>query len=221
MDYLMPFFDMFLLMINFILKIDVYLLTFAEQYGSYLYGILFLIVFCETGLIVTPILPGDSLLFAAGAICSRGILDPFLTIGVTIVAAFLGDLVNYSGGRFFGVKLFKDNSRFLKKSYIDKTELFYQKYGAKAIVFCRFVPIVRTFAPFIAGFGKMNYGTFIFYNIFGAVLWAPTFVLAGYFFGNIPVVREMFTLTIFGIIGVSLIPLLVEFIRGYRKRQLS
>ena len=211
-------YEFIIFLFHFILKIDQYLDVIVRDYGMLTYGILFLIVFCETGLVVTPILPGDSLLFAAGALSARGAINLHYLVLLVIVAAILGDTVNYTIGKYFGERLFKGRSRFFKKSYLDKTHHFYEKYGNKTIVFCRFVPIVRTFAPFIAGVGKMNYLKFMSYNIVGGMAWAMIFVYGGYFFGNVPVIRESLTLMIIVIIAVSLMPIAVEIVKSMRKR---
>lgn len=207
MDIIFSFFDFFVFLFQFILRIDQYLETIILNYGVLVYLILFLIIFCETGLVVTPILPGDSLLFAVGAFSARGLLDLKLAMSLIIVAAILGDTVNYLLGKSFGVYFFSEKSRFLKKSYIDRTNRFYEKYGNKTIVFARFVPIVRTFAPSIAGFGRMNYSKFMTYNVVGGIVWTVMFTLSGYFFGEIPVIRESLTLMIIGIIVLSVLPL--------------
>lgn len=188
-----------------------------KNYGTMTYLVLFLIVFCETGLIVTPILPGDSLLFVAGAIASRGLLDIRLLILLISFAAIIGDMVNYTVGRLFGVQLFKTESRFLKKSYIEKTHTLFEKYGNKAIVLCRFVPIVRTFTPFIAGFGQMHYGKFMVYNIVGGTAWALIFLLGGFYFGELPVIKQSLTLTIIGIVFLSMLPMFIEIFRAKRR----
>ena len=192
-----------------------------KDYGVLTYAILFAIVFCETGLIVTPILPGDSLLFVAGAIASRQLLDIRLLIVLISAAAILGDMVNYSVGRWFGVQLFKSESRFLKKSYIERTHKLFEKYGNKAIVLCRFVPIVRTFTPFVAGFGQMNYAKFMFYNISGGTAWACIFLLGGYFFGDLPFIKQSLTLTIVAIVALSLVPIYFEVFKARRSHHLS
>jgi membrane-associated protein len=172
------------------------------------------VVFCETGLVVTPFLPGDSLLFAAGAIAATGAMQVELLIVLLIVAAIVGDTVNYWIGNYIGPRAFSGNIRFLRKDYLDRTHAFYEKYGGKAIVLARFVPIVRTFAPFVAGVGTMNYSRFIFYNVLGAIIWVFIFVLAGYFFGNIPAVEDNFTLVILVIIGISVLPMIFEMVKA-------
>lgn len=204
--------------IDFVLHIDVHLGEIIGNYGGLTYGILFLIIFVETGLVVTPFLPGDSLLFAAGAFAALGLLNIWVLIGLLILAAFLGDTANYWIGHFFGEKIVKSKRIPIKEEHIKKTEAFYEKHGAKTIVLARFVPIVRTFAPFVAGVGKMSYGHFIAYNIIGGVIWVPAFSLMGYFFGNIPAVKHNFTLVIFAIIGVSVLPMIVEVIKGKTKK---
>jgi membrane-associated protein len=203
----MPFLDLFL-------HLDEHLYRVIQDYGAWTYALLFLIIFCETGLVVTPILPGDSLLFAAGTFAASGALDWATLLVLLIVAAVLGDAVNYSIGKYLGPKAF--SYRFLKKEYLARTEQFYERYGAKTIVLARFVPIVRTFAPFLAGVGCMNYWRFARYNVVGAVLWVGLCTLAGYLFGNIPVVKENFSLVILGIVFVSVLPAVVEYWRTRR-----
>jgi len=200
--------------IDLFLHLDMHLQTVIQNYGTWTYVILFFIIFCETGLVVTPILPGDSLLFAAGAFAATGSLDLAWLLILLTVAAVLGDAVNYAIGRFMGPKVFSQpDSRFLKREYLDRTHQFYEKYGGKTIIIARFVPIVRTFAPFVAGVGSMTYAKFASYNITGGLLWVGVCVLAGYAFGNIPVVQENFTLVILGIIFVSILPGIIEFLR--------
>jgi membrane-associated protein len=203
--------------IDLFLHLDVHLDTVIQQYGQWTYLVLFLIIFCETGLVVTPILPGDSLLFAAGTFAARGSMDVNLLMGLLIVAAILGDAVNYSIGRALGPRVLSGKHRFLKREYLDRTQRFYERYGGKTIIFARFVPIVRTFAPFLAGVGSMNYGRFALYNVTGAVLWIVLFVLGGYFFGNIPIVKENFTLVILAVIVVSIMPAVIEAWRSRRE----
>ncbi|MBI4056442.1 MAG: DedA family protein [Elusimicrobia bacterium] len=203
---------------DFILHLDKHLNTIIQQYGTWTYLILFMIVFCETGLVVTPLLPGDSLLFAAGAFAGMGSLNVgwlFLLLGA---AAILGDTVNYQIGNYLGPKVFqKEDSRFLKKEYLDRTHQFYEKYGGKTIIIARFVPIVRTFAPFVAGVGHMTYGRFLSYNVVGGILWVAVFVGGGYLFGNLPAVKHNFTLVILAIIVLSILPGIIEFLRARRK----
>lgn len=203
-----------LFLVDFILHIDAHLAELIRDYGTLTYVILFLIIFCETGLVVTPFLPGDSLLFAAGAFAAIGLLDPLLLFVILVAAGILGDGVNYWIGRNFGLRGFSDTARFLNTRHIDKTNAFYEKHGPMTIVIARFLPIVRTFAPFVAGIGRMNYRRFTTYNISGAVLWVGCCGLAGYLFGNIPVVRDNFSLVVMGIIVVSLIPGAVAIIRA-------
>ncbi len=206
-------------LIDFILHIDDHLLTLVKNYGVWTYAILFLIIFAETGFVVTPFLPGDSLLFAAGALAATGALNPYLLGGLLFVAAVLGDTVNYSAGAYFGTRVFKEDARIFKLKYLRKTEDFFEKYGGKTIVIARFVPIVRTYAPFVAGASTMNYSRFIFYNLFGGALWVGLFVAAGYLFGNIPVVKNNFSLTVLVIILLSLVPILVELVKNRAKRR--
>jgi len=201
-------------LIDLFLHLDVHLNTVIRDYGMWTYLILFLIIFCETGLVITPILPGDSLLFAAGAFAASGSLDVTWLFLLLTVAAVLGDAVNYAVGHFMGPKVFsQENSRIFKKEYLNRTHQFYEKYGGKTIIIARFVPIVRTFAPFVAGVGSMTYAKFASYNVIGGVLWVAVCVGAGYAFGNIPVVKENFTLVILGIIFVSILPGIIEYLR--------
>lgn len=218
MEFFQHALDFLIFLFNFVLKIDQYLGGIIKDYGLLTYLILFLIIFCETGLVVTPILPGDSLLFAAGAFAAKGLLDARLLILIITVAAILGDMVNYTVGRFFGAKLFQRESRYLKKSYIDRTHSFFETHGDKAIIFCRFVPIVRTFTPFVAGFGKMTYSKFMIYNCAGAVAWAVIFIAGGYFFGDLPIIRESLTLTILAIVFISVIPFFWQLLKLRKSR---
>lgn len=193
--------------VDFILHIDVHLGEMISTYGALTYALLFAIVFCETGLVVTPFLPGDSLLFAAGAFAARGDLSLPVVLGVLFLAAALGDTVNYSIGRTLGPRwLSKEDSRIFKREYLDRTREFFHRHGGKTIVMARFVPIVRTFAPFVAGVGHMRYRRFLAFNIGGAVAWVGGFTALGYFFGNIPAVEENFTLAILAIIALSVMP---------------
>jgi membrane-associated protein len=203
-------------LVDFIIHIDDHLQEIIRNYGGLTYLILFLIIFAETGLVVTPILPGDSLLFAAGTFAALGSLDPFLLTILLIVAAVVGDGVNYWIGHWVGPKAFSGKVRWLRQDYLKRTEAFYEKHGGKTIILARFVPIVRTFAPFVAGVGRMHYGRFLAYNVVGAIIWVVVCVSAGYFFGNLPFVRENFSLVVLGIVGVSLIPLIVEWVRHRR-----
>jgi membrane-associated protein len=204
--------------IDLFLHLDQHLGQLISQYGTWTHLILFLIVFCETGLVVTPFLPGDSLLFAAGTFAALGALDLWLVVLLLIIAAIAGDTVNYWVGAYIGPRAFRGDVRFLRKEYLDRTHAFYEKHGGKTIILARFVPIIRTFAPFVAGVGAMSYPKFIVYNVAGAVLWVGLFVLGGYFFGNIPVVRNNFTLVILAIIAISVLPIAVEALRGRRSR---
>jgi membrane-associated protein len=204
--------------IDLFLHLDQHLGQLISQYGTWTHLILFLIVFCETGLVITPFLPGDSLLFAAGTFAAIGALDLWLIITLLILAAILGDTVNYWVGAYIGPRAFKGDMRFLRKEYLDRTHAFYEKHGGKTIILARFVPIIRTFAPFVAGVGAMSYGKFITYNVVGAVLWVGLFVLGGFFFGNITVVRENFTLVILAIIAISVLPIAVEALRSRSRR---
>ena len=202
--------------VDFVLHIDVHLQEIIGQYGALTYLILFLIVFAETGLVVTPILPGDSLLFAAGTFAALGSLDPFVLSLLLIVAAIAGDTVNYWVGHWVGPRAFSGKIRWLRVDYLKRTEAFFERHGGKTIMLARFVPIVRTFAPFVAGVGRMHYGRFLGWNVLGGIVWVTVCVAAGYFFGNLPFVRDNFSLVVLGIIGVSLIPILVEWIRHRR-----
>ena len=198
-------------LIDFILHIDQHLIELTQTYGLWIYAILFLIVFCETGLVVTPFLPGDSLLFAAGAVAALGGMNVHIAAALLLAAAVIGDAANFAIGKYFGEKLFaKPDSRVFKREYLDKTHAFYEKYGGKTIILARFVPIVRTFAPFVAGMGDMHYGRFIRYNIIGALMWVGLLTYAGYFFGELPVVKNNFGLVVIGIIAVSVLPMAVE-----------
>lgn len=205
-------------LVDLFLHLDKHLDRVIQDYGTGTYGLLFLIIFLETGLVVTPILPGDSLLFAAGAFAARGSLELPLLLGLLIVAAVLGDAVNYAIGYFLGTRIVKPGNRFLKQEYLDKTHRFYERYGGKTIIIARFVPIVRTFAPFLAGAGKMNYWHFAAYNVVGAVLWIAACTLAGYFFGGLAVVKDNFTLVVLGIVFVSVLPAVVEVVRARSQR---
>ena len=211
MDLLSSLLDMFL-------HLDKYLLNFVNDYKNWTYLVLFLVIFFETGLVVTPFLPGDSLLFAAGAIAALGILNIWLLLGILILAAFLGDTANYSIGSFLGKKAFERNYKLIKKEYLLKAHTFYEKHGGKTIIIARFVPIIRTFAPFVAGIGEMKYSRFILYNILGGILWVFTCTFSGYFFGNLQIVKDNFSLVILAIIFISLIPMLVEYFRHKFKR---
>jgi membrane-associated protein len=209
-------------LIDFILHIDVYLLDIVTTYGAWIYGVLFAIVFAETGLVVTPILPGDSLLFAAGALAASGALDVRVLLVLLVVAAVAGDAVNYSIGRAVGTRIIRRAEvdprwrRWINPAHIAKAHEFFERHGGKAIVLARFMPIVRTFVPFVAGAAEMTYPSFAFYNVAGGIAWVAICVGAGYIFGNVPVVKENFTLVALGIVAVSLLPMVVEYI-GHRR----
>jgi membrane-associated protein len=202
--------------IDFILHIDVHLDAIIQSYGTLTYVLLFGIVFCETGLVVTPFLPGDSLLFATGAFAARGSLDVWIVIVLLSIAAILGDTANYWIGARIGPKVFhRDDVRFLNRKHLERTHEFYERYGGKTIVIARFIPIVRTFAPFVAGIGKMSYLRFLTYNVVGGIAWVLIFVLGGFYFGNIPVVKRNFTFVIMAIIVISVLPAVIEVIRQH------
>ena len=204
-------------LVDFILHLDTHLAEIIARYGVWTNLILFLIVFAETGLVVTPFLPGDSLLFAAGTFAALGSLDPGLLIVLLSIAAILGDTLNYWVGAFVGPRAFTGEVRWLKKEYLDRTHAFYEKHGGKTIILARFIPIIRTFAPFVAGVGAMTYSRFLLYNVVGGIVWVTLFVLAGYFFGNLPAVRQNFTYVIFAIILLSVMPIVVEFVKARRR----
>ena len=209
--------EFFSFIIDFILHIDQHLTELAAQYGVWIYGILFLIIFCETGLVVMPLLPGDSLLFAAGSIAAIGKMNIHLMVVLLIIAAILGDAVNFMVGKFFGEKLFANpNSKIFKQSHLQKTQQFYAKHGGKTIILARFIPIVRTFAPFVAGMGHMTYHHFLAYNVIGGVLWVTLFSYLGYFFGNLPIVKDNLSLVLIAIIVLSILPGIIEIIRHKR-----
>jgi membrane-associated protein len=204
---------------DFFIHLDEHLDAIIQQYGVWTYAILFLIVFCETGLVVTPLLPGDSLLFAVGTFAATGSFDVTLISITLIVAAILGDAVNYSCGAYIGPKVFSPKySRWFKPAHLERTQKFYERHGGKTIILARFVPIVRTFAPFVAGVGKMPYSKFFFYNVTGAIAWVLIFVVAGYLFGNIPFVRDNFAFVALGIVAVSLLPMVYEWLKARRER---
>lgn len=203
--------------IDFILHIDQHLVALSAEYGVWIYAILFLIIFCETGLVVTPFLPGDSLLFAAGGIAALGEMNIHIMVLLLLAAAVLGDAVNFAIGKYFGARLFANpDSKIFRRAYLEKTHAFYEKHGGKTIIIARFVPIVRTFAPFVAGMGNMHYGRFIRYNVIGAVLWVVLFSYAGYFFANIPAVKENLALVLAAIIVISVLPGVIEVVRARR-----
>jgi membrane-associated protein len=196
--------------------IDVHLAELARDYGPWIYGILFLIIFCETGLVVTPFLPGDSLLFAAGALAATGEMNVGLLWLLLMAAAIAGDSINYSVGHRLGRGIFKEDARVLKTEYLRRTEAFYEKYGGKTIVLARFIPIVRTYAPFVAGASAMNYARFLTYNVLGALLWVTLFLMGGFFFGNIPFVQKNFEYVVIVIVLLSVLPILFEYVKHRR-----
>ena len=213
MEYISHFVDLFL-------HLDKHLGELVKEYGTWTYLVLFVIVFCETGLVVTPILPGDSLLFAAGAIAALGSLNPHLLVVLLTIAAVLGDAVNYQIGRYVGPAVFKkEDSRFFKRAHLEKTHAFYERYGGKTIIIARFVPIVRTFAPFIAGVGQMSYRQFALYNVVGAIAWVVIGVYAGYLFGGLEIVKKNFSLIIIAIVFISLLPAAFEYWRAKRQKE--
>ena len=200
--------------IDIVLHLDIHLMTLVQNYGVWVYAILFLIIFAETGLVFMPFLPGDSLLFVAGALCGLGAMQLEWLAPLLIVAAFTGDNTNYWVGRLIGLRLLERASgRFIKREHIDKTREFYEKHGGKTIIFARFMPIIRTFAPFVAGIGLMRYRLFVLYSALGSIAWIGSLTLAGYFFGNIPVVKNNLTLIILVVILISFLPALIEFLR--------
>ena len=212
MELISYLFDLFI-------HLDKHLYTLVTEYGAWSYLILFTVIFCETGLVITPFLPGDSLLFAAGAIAALGALRVEWLIALLIVAAIAGDTLNYAVGQFIGPRALTSGSRFLKKEYMDRTQRFYEKHGGKTIILARFVPIVRTFAPFLAGVGIMSYSRFVVYNVVGGVVWVVLFTLAGFFFGNLAFVEKNFSLVILAIIFLSLLPAVVEIWRDRRQQR--
>ncbi len=208
-------------LIDIILHLDKYLNQIVLEYAGMTYAILFIIIFLETGLVAMPFLPGDSLLFAAGAIAALGTLNPFLLIVLLSLAAILGDTTNYWIGRHAGSRLYSMETRFIKKEHLERTQKFYEKHGGKTIILARFLPIIRTFAPFVAGVGNMGYSRFLIYNVIGGIAWVALFVSAGYYFGNIPVVKQNFTAVILGIIIITMAPAVWGFVKHYRKKSSS
>ncbi|SER65412.1 membrane-associated protein [Pseudomonas sp. NFACC02] len=201
--------------LDIILHLDVYLDMLVTQYGTWVYAILFLVIFCETGLVVTPFLPGDSLLFIAGAVAAGGGLDPVWLAGLLMAAAILGDSTNYVIGRTVGDKLFKNpNSKIFRRDYLTKTHEFYERHGGKTVTLARFLPIIRTFAPFVAGLGKMNYLRFVSFSVLGSILWVGGLVTLGFFFGNIPFIKKNLTLLVLVIILLSLLPMIIGLVRS-------
>lgn len=211
--------DIITKMMDFILHIDAYLAQIISTYGAWTYAILFLIIFVETGLVIFPFLPGDSLLFAAGTFAALGALNIWVLMGLLMVAAVLGDTVNYSIGHYLGARAY--NIKWIKKEYLDKTHAFFEKHGGKAIFLARFVPIVRTFAPFVAGIGKMDYSYFITYNLVGGITWVAIFTLLGYFFGNLEFVQKNFELVIIAIILISVVPMAYEWLKARREKKVE
>jgi len=204
-------------LIEFVLHLDKHLHELVLHYGTWVYGILFLIIFTETGLVIMPLLPGDSLLFAAGAVAATGGLDPHLLVILLIIAAISGDTVNYWIGHYVGPRVFSQtHSRWFNPQHLQRTHRFYQKHGGKTVILARFLPIIRTFAPFVAGVGAMGYLRFLMYSMIGGIIWVSSFVYMGYFFGNLPIVKENFTLLILAIIFISLLPIVIEFFKHRR-----
>jgi membrane-associated protein len=206
--------------VDIVLHLDKYLKDLVPEYGVWIYAILFLIVFCETGLVVTPILPGDSLLFAIGALAGAEALNLLLAQGALIMAALCGDNVNYWIGYFVGPKVFRGEARWLNRKHLERTHQFYERYGGKTIIIARFVPIVRTFTPFVAGLARMSYARFLSFSVFAAFLWVISVTLAGYFFGGLEIVKKNFSAVVMAIIVISIMPAVIEYIRG-KKRQRS
>src|SRR5882724_3927722 len=203
--------------LDFLLHFDKHLLEFVRDYGTWVYAILFAIVFAETGFVVTPFLPGDSLLFAAGALCATGELSTPAMLGLLVSAAFAGNTVNYSVGRFIGPRVFQSSHRLLNKEYLDRAHTFFEQYGGKAVILGRFVPIVRTFVPFVAGAAQMRSASFGFYNLVGAAAWTGLCVGAGVLFGNVPIVKNNFSLVTIVIVAVSVLPVVFEYVAGRRR----
>jgi membrane-associated protein len=206
--------DLILKIVDFVLHVDVYLSDIISHYGAWTYGLLFFVIFMETGFVVTPFLPGDSLIFAAAAFAARGALSPWMLLILLVIAAFLGDTANYWIGHAIGAKAYTGEVKWIKKEYMERTHAFFEKHGGKTIFLARFVPIIRTFTPFVAGISKMPYSYFITWNLIGGVTWVATFILLGFFFGNIPFVQNNFELVIVAIILISLVPAVVEAIKA-------
>jgi membrane-associated protein len=213
--------DLITAAVDMVLHVDRHLIEFAMAYGLWVYALLFVIVFLETGVVVTPFLPGDSLLFATGALAATGAIDIVTVLVLLTAAAVIGDNTNYFIGRSVGPRVFTEHRRFLRHEYLTRTQAFYEKHGGKAVILARFAPIVRTFAPFVAGVGRMRYARFLGFDIGGAVLWVWSFGLLGYFFGTRPVVKENFGLVIIGVIVVSLAPIVIEGFRARARRSVS
>lgn len=210
---------MSLILYDVVMHLDTHLLALVHDYGMWVYAILFLIIFAETGLVIAPFLPGDTLLFVAGTLCGMGALQLHWLIPLLVLAAFGGDNTNYWIGRMLGLRLFGRAGRFVRREHLEKTRLFYERHGGKTVIFARFLPIIRTFAPFVAGVGLMRYRLFVLFSALGATLWIASLSLAGYFFGNIPVVKNNLTLIVVAIIVISLLPALREFIRHRKGSQ--
>ncbi|MDR2892524.1 MAG: DedA family protein [Deltaproteobacteria bacterium] len=217
MDIFASIWDFILKLLDIALHVDAYLFPLVQEYGVFVYLLLFLVIFCETGLVVTPFLPGDSLLFAAGSLAGAGQLSYPLLLALIFAAAVLGDQVNYSIGRFFGHKVFEREYRFLKHKHLHAAQAFYERHGGKAIILCRWVPLIRTFAPFVAGVAEMHRGRFILFNFIGAAAWALSLVSAGFFLGNLPFVQKNFSLIIYAIILISVLPVIIEVARNLLK----
>jgi len=211
--------DFIINLVGTILHFDKYLNVLVQNYGNWVYLFLFFIIFSETGFVVTPFLPGDSLIFAVGTFAARGVFDPWWIFAILTAAAIIGNTVNYAIGKFLGHEILKyGHGRLVKKEHLEKTHRFFEKYGGKTIIITRFVPIVRTFAPFVAGIGSMTYLKFSLYNIAGGILWVAIFLYSGYFFGNIPMIKENFTIVIFVIIVISVLPILIEFWKARKEK---
>lgn len=215
MEILSAFWDFILQLFDILLHVDAYLFPLVDKYGTWIYLLLFMVIFCETGLVVTPFLPGDSLLFAAGTLAGAGQLSYPLLLLLIFAAAVLGDQVNYTIGRFLGHKVFERDYKLLKRKHLLAAQAFYEKHGGKAIIICRFVPIIRTFAPFVAGVAEMHRGRFIFFNFTGAAIWVCSLVSVGYFLGNLPIVQKNFSVVIYCIILISVMPVVIEVLRGW------
>jgi membrane-associated protein len=211
--------EMLMQFVQFFLHLDHHLVALVQHYGNWAYLILFLIVFCETGLVVTPFLPGDSLLFAAGALAATAMFHPGILFVLFLVAAVSGNTVNYFIGYWFGEKLIEGKRQLIRRDYLERTRKFYEKHGGKAVVLSRFIPILRTFAPFMAGIAEMHYLKYLTYNLVGALAWVSLFVWGGYFFGNLPGIKHNFTLVILGIIVVSFVPVVVEFWKARKNKK--
>jgi membrane-associated protein len=210
--------DLINYLIDLFLNLDTHLSELVHDYGIYTYAILFLVIFAETGFVFTPFLPGDSLLFAAGAFSAKGFFNVHLLAVILSIAAIVGDTVNYWIGNFIGPKAFQKDSKLFKKEYLEKTHAFYEKHGGKTIIIARFVPIIRTFAPFVAGIGTMSYLKFLAYNIIGGITWCILFIYGGYYFGNIPLVKNNFSIVILGIIFISILPGIIKFLKVWLKK---